>query len=79
MKRLSDIDGSAALAICESLLLALTDRKILDEREVVGLMEDAAGAHRNAMTESGGDRGHRAVAELIEAIIDGGNSVRRSR
>jgi len=79
MKRLSNIDGSAALAICESLLLALTDRKILDEREVVGLMEDAAVAHRNATTENGDDQGHLAVAELIEAIIDGGNSVRRRR
>lgn len=77
MKRLSDIDGSAALAICESLLLALTDRKILDERDVIGLMEDAAGAHRNAVKEEGGDHGHRAVADLIEAIINSGNSVRR--
>ena len=76
MTRLSDIDGSAALAICESLLLALTDRRILGEHEVLSLMQDAATAHRHAATEGGGD-GHRAVAELIEAIIDGGNSVRR--
>lgn len=79
MKRPSDIDGSAALAICESLLLALTDRKILDEREVIGLMEDAASAHRNAVTEEGGNHGNHAVADRIEAIINGGNSVRRRR
>lgn len=77
MKCLSDNDGSAALAICESLLLALTDRRILDEREVIGLMTDAASAHRNAATEEGDDHRHRAVADLIEAIINGGNSVRR--
>ena len=77
MKRVSEIDGSAALAICESLLLALTDRKILDEREVMCLMEDAANAHRSAATEEDGDPGHGAVADLIEAIVNGGNSVRR--
>lgn len=77
MKAVSDIDGSAALAICESLLLALTDRNILDEQEVMSLMADAANAHRNAALEKDGDPGHGEVADLIEAIVNGGNSVRR--
>ena len=37
--------STAALAICESLLLALNDRNILPEREIVGILHDAAAAH----------------------------------
>ncbi|MBE0453234.1 hypothetical protein [Roseovarius autotrophicus] len=72
----NDIAGTAALAICESLLLALNDHKILPEREVVGVLKDAAAAHENAPK---GDRDalNAAVATLINGILAGGNSVRR--
>jgi len=72
----NDIAGTAALAICESLLLALNDRKILPEHEIVGVLKDAAAAHENAPR---GDRDalNTAVAELINGILAGGNSVRR--
>jgi hypothetical protein len=71
-----DIAGTAALAICESLLLALNDHKILPEREIVGILKDAAAAHENTPP---GDLPalHTAVAALINGILDGGNSVRR--
>lgn len=71
-----DIAGTAALAICESLLLALNDHKILPEKEIVGILKDAAAAHEQAPT---GDRDalHAAVAHLINGILAGGNSVRR--
>ncbi|MDG3041748.1 hypothetical protein P6F28_10710 [Roseicyclus marinus] len=71
-----DIAGTAALSICESLLLALNDGKILPEREIVGILRDAANAHEFA---PGADQAemHKAVAELINGIIAGGNSVRR--
>lgn len=79
MTTVSNTAGHAALAICESLLLALGDREVLDEREVLGILEDAAAAHRNAVPLAQGDGArHEAVAALIEAIIAGGNSVRRS-
>ena len=72
-----DVSGAAALAICESLLLCLGDRKILAEGEVVGIMEDAIAAHLNAPADDGMTEMHEAVATLIKSIIDGGNSVRR--
>jgi hypothetical protein len=72
-----DIAGRAALAICESLLLALNDRKILPERDIIGVLKDAAAAHDNAPPGSGSPVSNKAVATLINKIIDGGNSVRR--
>ncbi|WP_420796867.1 hypothetical protein [Alkalilacustris brevis] len=71
-----DIAGTAALAICESLLLALNDHKILPEREILGVLKDAAAAHENVPA---GDKDalNAAVAALINGILAGGNSVRR--
>lgn len=72
-----DAAGHAALAICESLLLALNDRNILPEREIVGILKDAAAAHENAPSDDGLAELHITVANLINRIISGGNSVRR--
>jgi len=72
-----DIAGTAALAICESLLLALNDHKILPEKEIVGILSDAAAAHERAPATGEREALHSAVAELINDIIAGGNSVRR--
>ena len=77
MKNLPDVAGTAALAICESLLLALNDRNVLPEREIVGILRDAAAAHANDPGEDGMADLHAAVAALINAILAGGNSVRR--
>ena len=74
-----DVSGAAALAICESLILCLGDRKILAEREILGILEDAISAHLNAPADDGMTEMHEAVATLIQSIIDGGNSVRRPR
>ena len=67
----------AALAICESLLLALNDRKVLPEIEILGVLADAAAAHSNVPAADVDAPHHQAVAALIHKIIDGGNSVRR--
>lgn len=72
----NDIAGRAALSICESLLLALNDKKILPEKEILGILSDAAAAHSTAPEDEGQDT-HKAVAALIKSILDGGNSVRR--
>jgi len=77
MTDIPDVAGTAALAICESLLLALNDRNILPEREIVGILRDAAAAHANDPGEDGMTDLHKAVADLIGGIIAGGNSVRR--
>jgi hypothetical protein len=77
MPSTSDVAGLAALAICESLLLALNDRKVLPEDEIMGVLVDAAAAHSNAPAGPAKATVHKAVAALIQKIIDTGNSVRR--
>lgn len=70
--------GVAALTICESLLLALNDRNILAESDIMGVLEDAASTHEKAADEGPDPVLHHNVATLIRAIIVGGNSVRRT-
>lgn len=78
MAQINDVSGLAALAICESLLLALNDRNILPESEIVGILKDAAAAHQHAPNGKDGLSDlHSAVARLINSILVGGNSVRR--
>lgn len=69
--------GMAALTICESLLLALNDHKILPESDIVGILVDAADTHENAASEGSDQEAHLAVVALIRKIISDGNSVRR--
>ena len=77
MKNVPDVAGTAALSICEALLLALNDRNILPEREIVGILKDAAAAHENADAGNGTVALNTEVAKLINKIISSGNSVRR--
>ncbi len=77
MSAVTDVAGLAALAICESLMLALNDRKVLPEIEIIGVLRDAAAAHENVPASALSPATHAAVAALINKIIDGGNSVRR--
>jgi len=77
MKNVPDVAGAAALAICESLLLALNDRNVLPEKEILGILRDAAAAHANDPGDDGMIELHKAVATLINGILAGGNSVRR--
>ena len=77
MAHLNDVSGTAALAICESLLLALNDRNILPEDEIIGILKDAAAAHHHTPEDHGRTDLHTAVAKLINSILAGGNSVRR--
>ena len=78
MSTASEHAGQAALSIIEALLLAMNDRGLLPEHEIVGVLRDAAATHENAVDAEPEMENHRAVAELINAIIAGGNSVRRS-
>lgn len=77
MTNIPDVAGIAALTICESLLLALNDRNILPEHEIVGVLKDAADTHSNTTPGEAAEAMHKAVAAMINKIIDGGNSVRR--
>lgn len=58
-------------------MLALNDHDILPEKEIVGILKDAAAAHENAEVEGNTPAHSKAVAALINKIIDSRNSVRR--
>jgi hypothetical protein len=67
--------GYAALAICESLLLTLTDLKIMAEQDARDLLTDAVSAHRQAGGSSPAPELNVAVAAIIERILAGKNSL----
>ena len=60
--------GAAALSICESLLIALNELKIIDDKKARAVLEDAAATRRNAIPVSSNPDEHRAVAAVIERI-----------
>jgi hypothetical protein len=78
MSSVSGAAGHAALAICESMLVSLTENKIIDATEARAILEDAAAAHRNTvpLLTDGAAAAHDDAASLIETILKGGNSVR---
>ena len=78
MPRQNEYAGLAALSICESLMLAINDHKLLPERDILDVLRDAADTHTNAINTSDDKDMHKGVADLIHSIIAGGNSVRRS-
>jgi hypothetical protein len=69
--------GLAALSVCESLLVALLDLRIIDERELVGILKDASAAHQNVEAAQN-PMLHAAAAEVIDRIIAAKNSVRHT-
>lgn len=77
MSNPQDVAGNAALTICESLLLALNDRDMMPEHEIIGILKDAAMTHEQAPDGDGNEEMHKAVGVVIRKIIAGGNSVRR--
>ena len=75
MKQSLNASGHAALAICESLLLSLTESAVIDAGEAKAVLTDAASAHRNAMPDAADPAVHAAAAEIIEIIIKRRNSI----
>jgi hypothetical protein len=77
MRPVSTAAGLAALSLCESILLSLTENQVIDAVEAKGIVEDAARAHREAVALSdGAGEDHAKAAKLLEEIMHGGNSVR---
>ena len=74
--RFHDADGSAALGICESLLIALTDLKVITEQDARDLLTDVATSHDEAATTSQIPDRHYAVAAIVQRILAGKNGVR---
>jgi len=73
--RFNDADGMAALGICESLLLALTDLKIISQQDARDLLTDVAAAHSEAASASQTPEKHEAVVEIVQRILAGKNGV----
>jgi hypothetical protein len=69
--------GMAALSICESLMLAMGDLKIMGEKDAIGIIKDAADAHRGLGVSILDKALNLEVVAILERIISGGNSVRR--
>jgi hypothetical protein len=69
--------GCAALAICESLLLALTELKVLDDSDARGILEDAAATHRGAESTAPDAAVHYEAAHIIQHIITVRNALPR--
>lgn len=69
--------GCAALAICESLLLALTELKVIDDRDARGVLEDAAAAHQGAESAPPDAAVHKEAAHIIEHILSIRNALPR--
>lgn len=74
--RFDGSEGIAALGICESLLLALTDLKLISEEGARDLLTDVATAHDEAADASQSPKQHQAVSEIIRRILAGKNGVR---
>jgi hypothetical protein len=64
-----------ALSVCESLLLSLNDRGLIDDDERVGLLDDVLNAHLNAAENTGDPALHEAVASLIADMQEGRNAL----
>ena len=69
----NDAHGMAAVAICESILLALTDLQVISEKEARSLLTDVATAHTEGAETSITPEKHRAVVEIVQSILAGKN------
>lgn len=69
-------DGAAALSICESLLIVLTERQIITDEEARGLLTDVVSAHQDAVSASDTPSEHLAVIAIVKRILAGKNGVR---
>jgi hypothetical protein len=58
----------AALGICESLLLALTEFKIISEADARDLLMNVAATHSEAAATSQSPEKHQAVIEIVQVL-----------
>jgi len=75
--RVAGAEGLAALGICESLLIALTDLAVISEKGAHDILTDVATTHGEAAVKSQTPEQHRAVVTIIQRIIDGKNGTPR--
>jgi hypothetical protein len=70
----AETDARAALAICQSMLLLLIERRILGSEDVRQVLEDAADAQRQAATD-GMQADSVSLETVAQTITDIANSV----
>lgn len=68
---LPDPKGTAALGICESLLLALVDLEVMTEKDVQDVLTDVAETHLKAANQSPVPHHHLAVVDVIKTLLKG--------
>jgi hypothetical protein len=71
-----DADGTAALGICESLLIALTDAKIIANRGARDLLTDVVTSQQEASVTSTSPDKHHAVIAIVQRILAGKDGMR---
>jgi hypothetical protein len=71
-----DADGTAALGICESLLIALTEGKIIAEQDARDLLTDVLTSHQEASVKSTSPEMHHAVIAIMQRILASKDGVR---
>ena len=64
-----DADGAAALGICESLLIALTEAKIIEEQDARDLLTDVITSHQEASGTSTTPEKHHAVIAIVQRSL----------
>lgn len=72
----NDAEGVAALSICESLLLALNDLKIVSEEDTRDLLTDVATTHQEAAVSSLSPDRHQAVVTIVRRMLAARNGLR---
>ena len=65
------VAGLAALSICESMLLSLEERGLIDEEERRNLLQDVAETHLRAAARGGDPLLHKAVARIARDLQTG--------
>ena len=67
----AEFGGLAALGICESLLLASTDLKVISGQDARDLLADVVTTHTEAAIGSQTPERHRAVVAIVQRILAG--------
>lgn len=68
-----ETDGSAALGICEALLLALIDQEVITKQAALDLLADVATTHANgaALASDLTAEKHKAVVATVQRMLLG--------
>ena len=69
LAQFNDAEGMAALSICESLLLALIDLKIISEQGAGDVLVNVATTHTEAAAFSQTPERHQAVVKALRRVL----------